>query len=100
MTHHLDAPLGSGLFPLIPPPSTSRSRRVQQRQLYSAPLTVDLSNSVLTALNTMSVSLSSPDSLADFPSIANARQPLQHSTIRRCHDRVYHACQRFRRQLS
>jgi hypothetical protein len=78
------------LFPHIPSPSSSTSR-----------MTVDLSNQVLTALNHMSVSLSSPDLLTDLPSInANARQPLQPSTITRCHDRVYHACQRFRRHSS
>jgi hypothetical protein len=96
----MDMPSDMMLFPPIPFPSTSRSRRVQQRQPYPAPMTVDLSNQVLTALNHMSVSLSSPDLLADLPSIANARQPLQQSTISRCHDRVYHACQRFRRHSS
>ena len=91
---------GDMLLPHIPLPSSSSSRRVQQRQPYPARLTVDLSNQVLTALNHMSVSLSSPELLASIPSSpihANARQPLQPSTITRCHDRIYHACQRFRR---
>ncbi len=88
------------ILPLISPPSSSTSRRVQQRQPYPARMTVDLSNQVLTALNHMSVSLSSPtilESLTSQQSNANARQPLQPSTITRCHDRIYHACQRFRR---
>jgi hypothetical protein len=86
------------LFPPIPSPTSSSSRRVQQRQSYPARMTVDLSNQVLTALNHMSVSLSSHKLLADLPTTdANARQPLQQSTITRCHDRVYNACQRFRR---
>ena len=92
-------PNGDMIFPYIPSPSLSSSRRVQQRQAYPARMTVDLSNQVLTALNHMSVSLSSQEVLSDLPLPinANARQPLQPSTIQRCHDRVYHACQRFRR---
>lgn len=100
MAAHVDTPsVDDMLLPLIPTPSSSSSRRIQQRQPYSARMSVALSNQVLTALNHMSVSLSSPKLLANLPSSqhqANARQQ-QHSTISRCHDRIYHACQRFRR---
>ena len=88
------------MYPPIPSPTSSSSRRVQQRQRYPAHLTVDLSNQVLAGLNHLSASLSPSDLLADLPQHnANARQPhqLQPSTINRCHDRVYAACQRFRR---
>ena len=88
---------GGLVFPHIPPPSTSTSRRVQQRQRFPSRLTVDLANQTLTALNQVSSILDSDDIHS-----ANARQPhqLQPSTIHRCHSRVYHACARFRRHSS
>ena len=88
---------GGLVFPHIPPPSTSTSRRVQQRQQFPSRLTVDLANQTLTALNQVSSILDSDDIHS-----ANARQPhqLQLSTIHRCHSRVYDACARFRRHSS
>ena len=104
-----------GLIPPLPTPYPSTSRRVQQRLQFQSRLTVDLANQVIPALNEMAVSLShsssSPSSaepssgfIAAASSIlssfnANARQqPLQPSTIDRCHARLYEACARFRRR--
>jgi hypothetical protein len=93
------------MIPHIPPPSTSTSRRVQQRQQYPSRITVDLANEAITGLNKLSVSLSAPinDITSDLPPIkCQARQPhqLQPSTVHRLHSRVYHACKRFRRLQS
>lgn len=90
------------LFPLIPLPTSSTSRRVQQRQQYPARTVVDLSNQVLTSLNMLSCILSSSDLLTDNPysltnSNARHQHQLQPATIKRCHQRVYYACHRFRR---
>jgi hypothetical protein len=88
-----------GMFPLLPMPTTSSSRRVQQRQRYPSRVTVELANETITALNHMNrLTSSSRHSSPHHNNNVYARQPLQYSTINRCHARVYDACARFRRQ--
>jgi hypothetical protein len=92
------------LLPPLPSPTESSSRRVQQRQRYRSRRGVAVANSIISGLNDLSVSLNKRDTLhSHCPSyvhpehFATARQPLQPSTIRRCHTRVYEAALRFSR---
>ncbi len=92
------------LLPPLPSPTASPSRRVQQRQRFRSRRAVAVANSIISGLNDLSVSLNSRDALHSHrPSyvhpqhFATARQPLQPSTIRRCHTRVYEAAVRFSR---
>ena len=98
MQPHDDAPNDGGtpLLPHIHPPSSSSSRRVQQRQPFRSPSIVASANRVITAINHCAISLSSPESLSSLPApYSNARQSLQHTTVHRCHQRIYSAVSRF-----
>ena len=98
MPHYGDARIDNDivLLPPIPPPSSSSSRRVQARQPFRSPSVVASANQVIAAINHVAVSLSSPESLSLLTApYANARHQLQHPTVHRCHQRIYHAAQRF-----
>jgi hypothetical protein len=117
MVHRYDA--SQQHIAYFPTPSSSKSRRIQQRQRYPSHTAVNLSNTVITALNYVSSSLSSIDTTNEMvsshiniaPSISNSQQSfapsqsqsqqslLQPSTMDRVHDRIYDAAQRYSRHL-
>lgn len=87
-----------GMLAPIPIPPFSNSRRIQQRQRYPSRTAVDTSNEVISAINLLSASLSSPlTDMTQSPAPYKTDNPhhLQPVTINRLHDRVYHASTRF-----
>ena len=103
----------NGVIPLLPQPSLSRSRRVQQRQSFPSRTIVNLANQSITALNDLATSFPSAAGSTARRSVLLSRHQQQQqisapipfvkhlpqSSSRRVHQRVYSACQRYCRQL-
>jgi hypothetical protein len=86
------------MLSLIPAPTLSSSRRVQQRQRYRSHDTVNIANQTITAINQLATSFQQP-----VPSPFNLQRtsiaPLPSATSQRIQQRIYAAADRYRRHL-
>ena len=100
----IDVPV---VIPHLPLPSSSRSRRVQQRQWFPSRTTVDLANQSITALNHLANSFPAQGDHRHrhYPLTSSAHapsyvKPLPSSTSHRLQQRVYTAAARYSRSIN
>jgi len=94
------------MIPHLPIPSSSRSRRVQQRQWFPSRTNVDIANQSITALNQLANSYPSQHDhqhrhhpLTDYSYAPSYVKPLPNATAHRLQQRVYTAAARYSRSL-
>ena len=107
--HHVnnDSDIPPMVIPHLPIPSSSRSRRVQQRQWFPSHNTVNLANQTITALNQLANSYPSQRDhqhrhhpLTDHTYAPSYVKPLPNATAHRLQQRVYTAAARYSRSIN
>jgi hypothetical protein len=75
----------NGVIPLLPQPSLSRSRRVQQRQSFPSRTIVNLANQSITALNDLATSFPSAAGSTTRRSVLLSRHQQQQQILHQYH---------------